>query len=277
MISARALGVYLYLLNTESSISAENLSAVFKEGREAMSTALRELREVGAIKTKKEKINGRIMTFSVLVEPGYWTPETRFLIQRYMQNSNLILNAYSLINKKRVIGFANGEETAMDEWQLGRLEIDPDEVAELRRKDKERKQAEYEAIRAAKAEARIAESRARTPYDWSVDNAVYEFAQRLVRWDISPWEGARTRFLAAYAQARKAYNTRGDVEIKMMDRFFDSLAHDKSVKDPEKLWRLFITKFGSLLKEVQLSTVTSESFEEAENVSEKQWGKLFNV
>ena len=53
MISARALGVYVFLLGNSKSISAEVLAKEFKEGRNAMLTALKELRDKGLIKTHR--------------------------------------------------------------------------------------------------------------------------------------------------------------------------------------------------------------------------------
>ena len=43
MISASALGVYLYILSARPSISAKNLSKTFNEGRDAIATYLRAL------------------------------------------------------------------------------------------------------------------------------------------------------------------------------------------------------------------------------------------
>jgi hypothetical protein len=97
MISASAFGLYLYILSARPSISAKKLSKTFNEGRDAIATLLRELRELGLIQTKKVHINGRIMTISNVVEPGFWTPETRLLLQQCKPNSQLAYTPYSLI------------------------------------------------------------------------------------------------------------------------------------------------------------------------------------
>lgn len=265
MISARALGVYTYLRITDASISAENLAKVFKEGREAMSAALKELVQYKMITCKRERIGNRIMTVNRLVDPAFWAPETRLLIPLYMQNSNLILNDYSFIHKKIVIGGANEEESAQvdrDWWGFNSYEQDPEEIAELKRKAKERRQKEYEELRAAKTEARITSLRNLEPINWTVDNGVYYFAQRMIRWDIPPWETARTRFLAAYAKARKEFGTNGVTEQKMIDRFFQTLDHEKNLRDPEKIWRAFISRFGSILHDVELAEIDMDKQQE---------------
>ena len=99
MISTRAVTIYLYLLIVDTKISASRLSTVFKEGRDAMATALKELRQAGLLETKKVNIQGRIMTVSNVVEPHYWRPETRLLLQQSPLNS--LLSTNSLFSKKQ--------------------------------------------------------------------------------------------------------------------------------------------------------------------------------
>jgi hypothetical protein len=80
-------------------ISAESLSRAFSEGEAAMTTCLRELREAGLIVTRKEHINGHIMTVSHVVDPDSWTSETAVLIQHTPLNS--LLSTNSLFSKKQ--------------------------------------------------------------------------------------------------------------------------------------------------------------------------------
>ena len=99
MISTRAFAIYLYLLNVEPTISARALSRDFKEGRDAIAAALRELRSMGLLETKKVNIQGRIMTISKVVEAYYWPPETRLLLQQSPLYS--LLSTNSLYSKKQ--------------------------------------------------------------------------------------------------------------------------------------------------------------------------------
>ena len=99
MISTRAFAIYLYLLHVEPTISARALSRDFKEGRDAIAAALRELRRIGLLETKKVNIQGRIMTISKVVEAYYWTPETRLLLQQSPLYS--LLSTNSLFSKKQ--------------------------------------------------------------------------------------------------------------------------------------------------------------------------------
>jgi DNA-binding MarR family transcriptional regulator len=269
VISARALGVYMYLQESEANISAENLARIFSEGRKTMLAVLKELREAGYIKTTREVINGKYITVSRLTDGS---PKSALLIQQSQQNSNLILNNNSFISNKIGFGEAKqGEEAMSDEWySLGQIEQDPEEIAELKRREKERRDREYREARNAKAEKRMASHINRAPEDWSIDNAVFEFASRMVRWDITPWEGSRAVFKTAYAKARREYGTNGVIEAKMMEIFFGQLDHEKKVKDSDMVWRLFLKNFGSLHIAAQQSTTTSEDIAKAKERSKRQ-------
>ena len=135
MITARALGVYVYLKASGASISAESLSKVFAEGRNSMRLALKELKDYNMISSTKERVGNRIMTVNRLVEPNLWRPGIGHLIQQSQQYSNLILNNNTFISNKIGFGEAKrGEESMNDEWHsLGQIDQDPEEMAELKR------------------------------------------------------------------------------------------------------------------------------------------------
>jgi len=268
VISARALGVYVYLRATEAQISAESLASAFPEGREAMATSLRELRTAGLIETKKTRINGRIITVSQLVETDYWAPETRLLLQQTQLNSNLNIDAYSYKILKRLPSGAREEENVD-------YEVDVEYEKELKRRAEKKRQEEYAELKAMKASRTIEELRSKEPVDWNASDSAHEFARRMEGlWYVKPWLTARTRFKGALAQARKVHGTNGELEVKMMDRFFAGLEHNKKINDPEIIWKLFIRDFGSILLDVQRSTVTVDDIEEAKQLSDKQWGNF---
>jgi DNA-binding transcriptional regulator GbsR (MarR family) len=99
VISSRASFVYVYFLHIGTTLSANQLSKLVKEGREAMATALKELRHLGLLETKKVHIQGKIKTVSNVVEPDYWTPETRLLLQQSHLYS--VLSTNGLYSKKQ--------------------------------------------------------------------------------------------------------------------------------------------------------------------------------
>lgn len=270
MITARALGVYLYLHASGAPISAESLSSVFPEGRKAFLTALKELREAGLVITQRQLVNGKYVTQSQL----NGSPKKELLLQLNVLNSYLNLNAYSLNKQERVLG--EPKEGKMDnEFRALSYESEEDELKAKIRKERERKNAEY-ALAKEKEHIKKREAKmAKLPFDWTTDESVNEFANRMEGlWHVQPWKIARTRFRGAFGQARKTHGTNGDVEVKMMDRFFAGLEHNKTINDPEMIWKLFIRDFSSLLLDVERSTVTSEDIAVAEDISDKQWEKF---
>lgn len=272
-LSARALGVLTYLHATGAPISAERLSQVFTEGREAMRTALSELRNYNIIATTQERIGNRIITVTRLVEPSLWAPETRLLLQQTQQNSNLTLNAYSFISKKEYFR-ERKEEHMYDEEDFAPMYLDPEERAEFSRKVREKRAQQHREVRDAKVAQRIQDKANRKPEEWTTDDSAYHFAERVaLMWHVKPWETVRTRFKAAFGKARKDYGTTGDIELRMMDRFFDGLEHHKHVNNPEIIWKVFIRDFGALLTAVERSTVTPEDIAKAEEILKRQWEK----
>ena len=109
MISSRASFVYVYFLHIGTTLSANQLSKLVKEGREAMATALKELRYLGLLETKKVHIQGKIKTVSYVVEPDSWTPETRLLIQQSHLYSVLSTNGLYRYKQERVAGDARNQ------------------------------------------------------------------------------------------------------------------------------------------------------------------------
>ena len=272
-LSARALGVLTYLHATGAPISAESLSKVFTEGEKAMRPVLKELKTLGFITSTVERIGNRIMTVNRLVDAAFWPPETGGLIQQPQQNSNLTLRAYSYISKKEYFR-ERKEEHMYEEEDFAPMYLEPEERAEYSRKVREKRDQQYRETRDANVAQRIKDKVNRKPEDWSTDDTAYHFGERVaLMWNVQPWTAVRTRFKAALGKARKEYGTTGDIELKMMDRFFENLEHKKHVTNPEIIWKVFIRDFGALLTAVERSTVTPEDLAEAEEILKRQWEK----
>jgi DNA-binding MarR family transcriptional regulator len=282
VITAKALAVLEEIVLNPRHGAARGISKKLGLGRDSTQRYITELREAGLVETVNLKIGA--LGFNKLLRPTEdgikeFTLSTsiRTSISTSIQHnelySNLILNTNTFINKKIVLGEAQGgEETMSDEWySLGQVEQDPEEMAELKRRDKKRRDREYRDTRNAKAEKTMASKINRTPADWTIDNAVFEFASRMVRWDVSPWESSRRPFQAAFARSRRDFDTNGEVEVMMMDIFFGRLDHEKKLKDPDMVWKLFIRDFNSLRIAAEQRMVTPEMIVKAEEISDKQW------
>lgn len=278
MITARALGLYLYLYSTGANIASESLARVFKEGERAIGTALKELRSLGMIQTTRVRVGGRIMTTSVLVDPDYWTAETAVLLKQSLQNSRLILIADS-INKlteytdevreiyPNVIKI--GAEGVSDTFP------DYEDLENYKAKARKERQKEYEEERSATAAKRMV---ARDPLKkdtWSVTDSAFEFADRVHNmFHVKPWRVGNSRFIMALGTFRKSHDTNGEEECVLMDMFFSSISDDKTLNDAEKLWRMFIKRAPSMIEEARMRLVSDDDIVAAKENAESTWKGL---
>ena len=284
MISTKAVAVYLYILHSGIPASAERLSMVFKEGRESMRGALKELRNAGMLKTKKVHIQGKIMTISDVVEPEFWGPETRLLLQQCKPNSKLAYTPYSLITNC-INSFANSrtevrekEETKVIGVKMGGWDnlfssensIDKDEyLREVERSNRLKKEA-YEEEKANTAQKRNL-YRSNLPVEkWQPKHVCQEFSNRIWTMHIKPWNVNASDFIKAMGNTRNKYGTTGDIEVKIMDMFFARINLSKYT-DPEHLWRLFLKMFPQLLNDAKVKIDAPKLIQEAAEEDDKFW------
>lgn len=251
MITARALGVYVYLQATGAHISADSLSRTFPEGRKVFLAALKELRDIGLIETKRAVINGKYVTYSQLTDGS---PETELLSQQSQLNSYKSLIAYSYISKPN-------SERSSREVNVEYFESE-DERLEAQRKWREKKHAEKMEAHESRRQDKMLRRNPANASGWSPTDSAFEFAEQMHNlWHIQPWQVTRSRFRYALADKRKEYNTDGALELQMMALFFSQIKHDTKLNDPEIVWKKFILQFHNLLTEVQRSMVTPEKME----------------
>lgn len=282
MVSSRSAYIYLCLLTLRPQISAEGLSKVFPEGERAIGSSLRELREAGLIVTRKEHINGHIMTISHVVDPDSWTAETAVLIQHTTLYS--LLSTNSLYSKKQTNYLGEPEETYQEyDLKIGAsvddfpASYDPEDIEQARQRAREAKFREKEEAAAKKVESWI-KKRSIDPAKWSVTDTAFEFANRMHElWHVKPWSVSKSRFRIALAQAQSTHGTNGTIEKIMIDLYFQQIKHDKSIDDPEHVWKRFIQQFAGLKIQAERLMVTPEDIETEKVKSEKSWDWAKNV
>ena len=280
MISLRALGLYMYLRSTGSRINSETISETTLEGRDAIRVALKELREVGLIKTYKERIGGRIMTVNLITDQEYWRPEIRPLILRILGNSNnYVINNFLISNAN--IPAEPGEKEKFLKVNLEGVTVtdfpaayDPEDIDEARRTASKAKYDQKQEQKSQRFDRQM-QRRSADPSKWSVTDSAYEFASQMFDlFHVIPWHIGESRFRIALANARSLYGTTGYHENMMYEKFFKQISHNKKINDPEIIWKMFIKQFGSLLAEINLSDVTPERVEAATVQSEVSIDRL---
>ena len=247
MITARALGVYVYLRSTGASISADNLAATFPEGRKAFLTVLKELRDLGYITTSRQLVNGRYVTQSYL----NGSPEKELLLQQNMLNSKLNIIANSFISKPN--SERSSREEALEYYE------NEEERLEAKQKFEARKQEEKLEAHEVRRQDRMVKRERKNSKLWSSTDSAFEFAEQMHNiFHIAPWQVTRSRFRYALDNKRKEYGTDGEIEVIMMELYFSKIKHDTKLNDPEKVWKFFIVQFHMLLEEAKRAMVTSE-------------------
>ena len=279
MITSRALGVYYYLVNTKSTISADALSKVFPEGRKIHLRTLKELRDLELIRTSRQVVNGKFVTQSYL---NLGSPISELLLQqsRLNPNNNLLLdiNTDLLNHKQNSNADALHGGSNMDWDDFAPMYVDPEDRDRLLQKKREMKHQEkmeqHERIRGERMKRREDSNRV----NWSPTDVAFEFGHRMqLLWHVAPWQVTRSRFRFALDKKRSEYNTTGDLECQMMDIYFDKIKQDTRLNDPEIIWKKFIVDFGSLFLQVTRQSATPEQIDTERERSQRSVDKLRNL
>ncbi len=256
-ISAKSIGLLFLIIVRNLNISAESLAVEVQEGRSAVLSGLRELRTKGYIKTVRNKTSaGVIMTQSEVTTEGYIFFNQYFL--------DLDLASDHCLN----LGFLLPQGTS-------RSFIDF-----LPHREFSRDQAISPTTSASGVSSQPKRKRSFIPRDtkpmnkWTPTDVSFEFGDRVAAyWDIYPWQVSKTRFTKILKSFRDRYKTNGEIEFRMMDRFFESERIDSLTTGDFLLSRFFL-RFQGLLRHDILSEVTPEDIAKAEALSDKQWGNI---
>jgi hypothetical protein len=258
MLSARAIGVLVFIASRDTNISAESLQKYFKEGRDAISSALRELRAEHFIQTKRGKAGKHIYTQTLITDLGKDYLETLLRIQVLEKVISVPVIEY-VNTQVQVKSGAKKLNSVLNS------ELDPNSP-EYRTKTQEI----YEEQQLKKHEKRIINRREKSKENWTPSDSGYEFEDRISNiWEIPPWRVNKSRFIPALASARRKHGTDGEIECQMMDLFFIDdgwLKHQTG----DHLWQAFIRQFPALAKTAK--AMQPEVFtEEKLRQTEKSW------
>jgi hypothetical protein len=261
MLSARAIGVLVFIATREANISAESLQTYFKEGRDAIASALRELRIEQLIQTKRGKAGNHFYTQTLVTDQGKEYLKTHLRIQ--VMDKVISVPVIEYVNTQ--VQVKHGAKKLNSGLNSG---LDPNS-AEYRKKTLEI----YEDQQLKKHKTRIINRREKAKVDWTPSDSGYEFEDRIMNiWEIPPWRVNESRFIPALASARRKHGTDGEIECQMMDLF---LIDDGWLKHQtgDHLWQAFIRQFPALAKTAKLMQPKEFSKEELEQIR-KSWEGL---
>lgn len=278
MISFRAFGILSYLYDTNTPITLENLRGVGKEGRDAISTALKELEKAGYICRQNLKFGNRYVYSSFITNAGIQYLYSLRVSSNPIQLSEQInhnpllanLSTYYTNEVREEYQTVNIEVENMPYEFFDKTSSDDDAIAE-RIKAQEAKNKQYQEDKEA-AHAKKTVKRGDLPKSaWSSLDVGHEFADRLhQKWNIKPWSLRQSRFVPALGNMRKRLDTNGEVEFMMLNLFFESIDFDK-YDDAEVLWKMFISRAPSLVEQARKSVSTPADLEQAKIDSVNSW------
>lgn len=148
--------------------------------------------------------------------------------------------------------FKNGEST--DDYTQESLE----ERLKFRQKKIDEGKTEFTSTRSKKFGTRH-----NLPIDqWGSNEIAYEFMERLTKYFHIKNNIAIQRITGAFASMRKAQDTNGTVDYKMLDLFFEVTKFDK-IDDGNHAWRLFMTRAPELAVQAKRMIQTPEEKESA--------------
>lgn len=291
-LSMKALGALVFAMANEVSPTVRGLEKHLPDGHTAIRAALKELEVHGFIERKNTKINDRFVRESVVTEAGVaflagygfqtlkkWgdATETVPLSQLSVLNNNIHIEA-KLVKKYTRDASGAPESVLLGEDGMGyeffektsSSEYD-DHLAE-RKKAAEQKQRDYEAAKRQRHEKRVVLHRDNVdPINWTSSDIGYEFADRLSdKWNIKPWQLTQTRFIPALSEMRKRLGTDGQIDLLMLDMFFESVDFQK-YDDPQLLWKMFIKRASELAPQAIRLVRTPDQLAEAQVAADKSW------
>jgi len=250
-----------------------NYMAIMENGgvsRRKSMDIIRELRSLKLINAKRSRHIGTNLELTVAVESKVFeltNKVTSVTSVTAVQLVSSIYNSYtaSTVNKatNKFLDEVEGEEIELGYEFFNSSSPSDDEVVREREKHMAWKKAEYVEAREKKAQQRKDLHRSKlAPSSWTCKDIAYEFSDRMADiWTIAPFSVTQSRFVQALAVFRKQNDTNGEIELKIIELFFDTLKHDKYT-DGNHLWRAFLYKAPSL---VQVAREGVVSVEEREN------------
>jgi hypothetical protein len=256
ILSAKATGVLFGIILQNLEISAENIALHFKEGKRAITSALLELRTQGYLATNRGRTSsGTFYTKTVVTQKGYdyialnlnnlWGGDEHFAaliysasgVSRFLSNGQV---APAVITN---LGFDGIQDEAAEEKQT------EDELILQREKDKIKRE-KYIEKQEIKHMTRMQRREYKERKDWTPTDSAFEFASRIHEiWHIKPWQVTQSKLVQAIAQNRRKYETNGELEFHMMDRFFKLADIEKiisEIDDANTMWQMYIYRFGNL-------------------------------
>jgi len=294
-LSPKALGLLLHVYAQGASGGSKGLSEALGVGKDYVSSGLIELRSndlIALIKGKTDK--GNFWSTVEITQKGVdilkkhmkdgknrggkpaTAPlrKTRSSISQnsYLANYPNSIEAYS-VNQGDALSASHKETEefieGVDMW------LDPDDLAAEMEKDRKRKAEERQDAKKKNHSDRQKIRAGRPVEKWTPTDVVNYFAE-LVKtvWHISEvTTNQRPAFIKAITNFRADFDTTGDIEKEILDRWIDSQKHDTDKRSPDALFFGFIKYAPTMLEEAKRA-LAPEDLSRVESVKAKRRAQL---
>lgn len=289
-INYREYGILMHLYFSGIQATEPSLRTPYSEGRDALRASLKRLEDLGYIKRSVTSVNGScgfdarltdtaIQALEIRLPLGLKTRhpleegclETRQLLQLSELSNHRLAN--KLTSKEYTWEDPREEVIDMSGWGGMFEPTASDERLEERAKAQAYKKAEYRKVKEELQKERIIRRQDVPTANWTSSDVAYEFADRIqAQWHIKPWAVRQSRFIPALGNFRKANDTNGEIEINLLNLFFDSIDLNK-YDNADILWQMFIKRAPEFLTQARGMVRTEEDKEVAkeEAARSQEW------
>jgi len=290
-ISGKALGILFYSLITKVPISAKSLAVHLREGEKAISTGLRELRDLGFLELRREKFDGRFFTSTQISAMGYkfigeflaGISESKHIVE-LVYGMNRVPRASRALPHNRAGNVAESNISIVSHegfnspsnGELDRMRQEREIEERSRERIEEAKRAEaLRELEKSTRKRRFVKREDKEVKDWTATDVTFEFDDRIkAYWHLKPSEITKSKFTPALGSARKKHGTNGEIEVLMLDRFFETIKVQE-YQDSNALWKMFIIQFTELRQYVEQTRCREGDMERAMKQAAEQWKKEF--
>lgn len=274
-LSARALGVLLLMTCDRSLTSAEKVSGACLEGRRAILSAMKDLENHGFIRRVTNRYLGHLVSHSEVTEMGF-----EFISQQcgsstagialvtqlpqpysnYAHSNHYDGRTYTTSVLVKSVAQGATREVLMPYDFFKPTSSNDNLLEDAARHEREKRQV-----------SKRIPFQQKPPIAWNCSDTVHYFLECMIhRWDIPHTALTKTEFIKALGSKRKALQTNGEVEQRMVDLFFAGIGTEKFANG-DHLWRSFLKRFNDIAVTARASITSPEEEMAAQAAADKSW------
>ena len=283
-LTYRDYGILMHIYLSGIQATEPSLRTPSSEGRDALRASLKRLESLGYISRKKTAVGSTYGYDARITDKAIDALKTRLPmglnIRPLLQPSELTNTSYiSSLTSKEYTGTEPREERIevieVSGWGgLFETSVSSEQLEERVAAQKYKK-AEYENAKKELQSERIIHREKIAKALWTSSDVGYEFADRIQKiWTIKPWSIRQSRFIPALGEFRKKHDTNGEIEVNLLNMFFDSVDLNK-YDNAEILWRMFIKRAPEFLTQARGMVRSEEQVEDAKVKAKKSQEWLY--